>query len=144
MEITPIANVNSIIALSTFENKQLDDSKIGNSNKEIKADSSFIKEENIDIDFQDNPDKLEDFEKKLNKVNEQLQDHGVVLNYVKDEKTERMVVQLKDSNTNEVIKQMPSKEMLQIADNIDKFLNSYDKKGTVDKTVVDLSINLKA
>lgn len=87
--------------------------------------------------------KEEDIKSKIKQVNESLNDQGLVLSYLQEEKSGKMIIQLKDSKTNEVIKQIPTKEMLQIADNISNYLKSYNKTGVVEQTTSKLLISDK-
>ena len=59
--------------------------------------------------------------KGLKQLNDSFSQNGVNLSasYVKDRITGIEVVQIKDANTNEVIRQIPSKEMLAIAQSLD-------------------------
>lgn len=134
MDIKNINNITPVIANSTFENR--DFSRV---EKPIVRENLPIAKPNEEVKNNQN-----DFKETVNKVNQELQKQGMVLDYSKDEKTDRMIIQLRDSKTNEVIKQIPSKEMLQIADNIDRFLTNYNKSGSVNKSSIDLSINFKA
>lgn len=133
MDIKNINSITPIITNSNFENK--DFSRL--EKPIVKEDLSIAKNEEV-------KNNKNDFKDTVNKVNQELQKQGMVLDYSKDEKTDRMIIQLRDSKTNEVIKQIPSKEILQIADNIDKFLSNYNKSGNVNKSAIDLSINFKA
>lgn len=130
---------NSSIQSQALDNKTYEVSKINKTDKEIdKVEPSKTQEANKkDLDSKE-------VKSKVNEVNKQLQDQGLVLSYTQDADSKKMVLELKDSNTNEVIKQIPSKEMLQIADNIDKFLKGYDNTGnTATKGATNLLINYK-
>lgn len=125
------------------------DSKSYNANLSSEQDIlKSIKVENkttiLDIGSEEKSSNKKDIEQSVNKINSTFEENGLSLSYSKDEKTGKMIVQLLDTNTKEVIKQIPTKEMLAIADNIGKYLDSYSKKGSIDKLPVELLINQKA
>lgn len=130
---------NSPIQSQALDNKAYEVSKINKNTKEIdKTEPVKTQEAN-----KKDPDNKE-VKDKVDEVNKQLENQGLVLSYTQDADSKKMVLELKDSNTNEVIKQIPSKEMLQIADNIDKFLKGYDNTGnTATKSATNLLINYK-
>jgi len=61
------------------------------------------------------------------KINEQVQSIQRDLVFSVDEESGRDVVTIKDSNTDKVIKQIPSEEMLELARNLNEQLSEDDK-----------------
>ena len=86
--------------------------------------SDEIRIENVD---------LETVERITSDIDTVLSSIDVELQLEIDESTKRIVVKLVDPETNEVIKQIPSKELLAIGRRVDKLLASYnlDKKPAV-------------
>ena len=62
---------------------------------------------------------LDELMKNLNSQMEVMRNY---LRFEKDEDSERMVIFIKDSETDEVIRQIPSQEFLDISNNISKYL----------------------
>lgn len=71
----------------------------------------------------------------LNKQNQSLSDLSLDSGYSKDKKTGEMVWQLKDSQTGQVLKQIPPEYKLQLEQSIDGFLKLYDKSGSSNASV---------
>lgn len=65
----------------------------------------------------------------INEMNSELNNKNLQLVYVKDKETQKHVIQMKDIKTNEVIKQIPTKQILAISKQIDDYLTEYDKDG---------------
>lgn len=81
-----------------------------------------------------------EFRKQINKANEQLNEKNVNFSYFQDKETGQVVVQIRDTKTNDLIKQIPPKEALAIAQNIDQLFKSYDKNGIQNKPIMTLPI----
>lgn len=127
-----------------IQSKQLDNNSYGLQKIQSKSDVDSKKIEGNKDNNIDNNIPNDIIKSKVDTINKSLQNNDIKLAYSKDEKTGQLIVQVKDINTDEVIKQIPTKEMLRIADTIDKFLERYDKKGTFDKQSIDSLINQKA
>lgn len=70
---------------------------------------------------------LKEVVERLNSA-EDFHDRGI--RFSVDEETGKVVVRIVDSSTNEVVKQIPSEEILRMARNIDEFLGLYlNKRG---------------
>lgn len=137
-------------SVSNVQTKNLDNKSYNPNLPSDQSISKTVKVEEIaktvtlNIGNEDKTNNKKDIEQSVNKVNSTFEENGLSLSYSKDEKTGKMIVQLLDTNTKEVIKQIPTKEMLAIADNIGKYLDSYSKKGSIDKLPAELLINQKA
>ena len=70
---------------------------------------------------------LKDLSSVVAKINEQVQSIQRDLEFSVDDESGRDVVVIKDSNSNTVIKQIPSEEMLELARNLNEQLESDDK-----------------
>lgn len=81
-----------------------------------------------------------EFRKQINKANEQLNGKNVNFSYFQDKETGQVVVQIRDTKTNDLIKQIPPKEALAIAQSIDQLFKSYDKNGIQNKPIMTLPI----
>lgn len=76
------------------------------------------------IDKSTSKSNIEDIDKILEKLNIQFQSLNNYLRFEKDESTEKMVVFIKDIETDEVIRQIPSQELLAVSNNITKYLDA--------------------
>lgn len=65
----------------------------------------------------------EAFTEEVTKANEILKTSGHGIAFSIDESTKTSVIQLIDRDTNEVIKQYPNEDVLQMLDSIQKYLN---------------------
>lgn len=66
------------------------------------------------------PARKEDLAQALKSINEVLQDRSPSLEFSVDSSTDRSVVKVVDKDTKEVIRQMPSREAIEIARALDK------------------------
>ena len=66
------------------------------------------------------PERKEDLARALKSINEVLQDRSPSLEFSVDSSTDRSVVKVVDKDTREVIRQMPSREAIEIARALDK------------------------
>ena len=66
------------------------------------------------------PARKEDLAHALKSINEVLQDRSPSLEFSVDSSTDRSVVKVVDKDTREVIRQMPSREAIEIARALDK------------------------
>lgn len=74
------------------------------------------------------PTSLEQVEKVLNEVNTQLKNiKNNYLQFARDDNTDKMVIYIKNSKTDEVIMQVPSEEFLRIAKNVDAYLKQFNE-----------------
>ncbi len=71
-----------------------------------------------------NSEVLDNSEGLLEELNSNLELLQSYLKFEKDEDTDRMVFFIKDSETNEVIRQVPAKELLQISKQISDYLET--------------------
>lgn len=67
-------------------------------------------------------DKRQQLGRQMEDLNSQLQQLRNYLRFEKDENTEKMVIFIKNSETDEIIRQIPSEEFLAISKNITQFL----------------------
>ena len=65
------------------------------------------------------PPALKDIERAVSQVNEAVQKVATNLEFAVDKDTDTVVVKLLDSNTHEVLRQIPSTEMLRIAKSLE-------------------------
>ena len=68
-----------------------------------------------------------DMDVLVENLNAQLEKLNNYLRFEKDEDTEKMVIMIKDSETNEVIRQIPSEAFLEISRNISEYLEANKK-----------------
>lgn len=113
--------------------KSIPKNRINESNSNL---SSKLKNNEIEMD-------KKQVEKAISKVNKSMIEKNIVFDYKKDEDSGKIIIELKDVITNEIIRQIPSKEMLKIADNISKYLEQYTGSGISTKSVTNLLINQK-
>ncbi len=119
MEISNnIHNLNLNLKVNSVENNKPIDfaNKIDSNNKNINQYSS--KHELTPGELQKMAEDINDLATKLE----------VGISFTQDEKTGQSIIQFVDSSTNEVIKQIPSEEMLKIVENIHKFLEKNYKQ----------------
>ncbi len=69
-----------------------------------------------------NEEDIESLTETLSNLNSQLEKVRNYLRFEKDEDSERMVIFIRNSETGEVIRQIPSQEFLDISNNISKYL----------------------
>lgn len=55
-------------------------------------------------------------------INDKIRQYKINLNFSVDAKTKKVIIRLVDSESNEVIKEIPSQELRKIAENIAKFI----------------------
>ena len=68
-------------------------------------------------------------DKVLSQLNEQLESSKSYLKFEKDESSEKLVFFIKNSETGETIRQVPTKELLDISKNITEYLDMVSKPG---------------
>ena len=73
-------------------------------------------------------------DKLLNSVNEKVKALQSFLKFEKDEDTEKMVFSIKNSDTGEVIRQIPSKELLEVSKQISQYLERVQQQAPGDRT----------
>lgn len=76
------------------------------------------------IDTNSSISKQEEIDEILENMNVQFERLDNYLRFEKDESTEKMVVFIKDIETDEVIRQIPSQELLAVSKNISKYLEA--------------------
>jgi uncharacterized FlaG/YvyC family protein len=117
-KIEKVASKQDSLDLSLNTYQQQDNKNTQNEPKEVNVlQKSFV-------NTQTDPEKL------LEDMNKALKDKNIEAVYLKDEETGKTVLQLKDMTNNEVIKQIPSEKMLAVSQEITKFLDTYNKKGS--------------
>jgi len=80
------------------------------------------------VQEKDSPSKLpEDMEKFLVGLNDQLNQLKNTLSFEQDENSNRMLILVKDRDSGEVIRQIPSDEFLSVSKNITDFLETVNK-----------------
>jgi len=72
-----------------------------------------------EVQSSENEESLDELMSDLNSQMEVMRNY---LRFEKDEDSERMVIFIKDSETDEIIRQIPSQEFLDISKNISKYL----------------------
>lgn len=87
---------------------------------EVNAKPQVQAEASPNLEALDNSDDV------LNELNAQLKVLQSYLKFEKDEDTDRMVFFIKDSETDEIIRQVPAKELLQISKNISDYLEQIN------------------
>lgn len=65
-----------------------------------------------------------EMESMMTNLNAQLEKLNNYLRFEKDQDTEKMVIMIKDTETNEVIRQIPSEDFLEVSKNITDFLET--------------------
>ena len=71
---------------------------------------------------------LDEVSQTLDTINKQLQDlANNYLQFERDESSDRIVIYIKDSETNELIRQIPSEDFLRIAKNIDAYIKQVNE-----------------
>lgn len=84
---------------------------------------------NKTVNTQDkNVNKQDDVDKMLSSLNEQLKKNGTYLKFEKSEDNHKMVFFIKNSSTDETIRQIPSKELMAISKNISSYLDRLQKE----------------
>ena len=68
-------------------------------------------------------------DKLLNDLNEQLKSFNSYLKFEKDEDSQKMVFFIKNTETNETLRQFPSEELLTISKNITEYLEAVESTG---------------
>jgi flagellar protein FlaG len=61
----------------------------------------------------------------MENLNQQLQKLQNYLRFEKDDDSQKMVIFIKDSETDEIIRQIPAKELLEVSKNITEFLETH-------------------
>lgn len=90
------------------------------------ADSANIKTTSQDarnkqLDLEKDQNTQDDLLQAVSDVNELFQASSRSLEFNIDEDSQQMVIQIKDSQTKEVIRQIPSEEVLKLAKHLDEF-----------------------
>ncbi|MEA3406323.1 MAG: flagellar protein FlaG [Pseudomonadota bacterium] len=98
--------------------KQVDKGQIAQEIVQKKVDISQLKSQEAKDQIQS--EDLDSLMKNLNRQLEALQNY---LRFEKDEDSDRMVIFIKNSETDEVIRQIPSQEFLTISKNITNYLD---------------------
>jgi len=112
---TPYGEVPSPIASSGFEavNKQ----EVSQEIEKKKAELSDLKSQEVNGQI----DAVE-IDGQMAKINSQLQQLQNYLKFERDEDADKMVIFIKDSETNETLRQIPSQEFLAISKSIGQYL----------------------
>lgn len=95
----------------------------------VKSEQIFqsdVKEKTVTQADTQNLDVLSNSGEFVNELNAQLKLMQSYLKFEKDDDSNRMVFFIKDSETNEVIRQVPAKELLQISKNISNYLEELN------------------
>lgn len=79
-------------------------------------------------------------DKLLNSVNEKVKALQSFLKFEKDEDTEKMVFSIKNSETGEVIRQIPSKELLEVSKQISQYLERAQQQAPGDRTITPVGL----
>jgi len=73
-------------------------------------------------------------DKLLSSVNEKVKALQSFLKFEKDEDTEKMVFSIKNSETGEVIRQIPSKDLLEVSKQISQYLDLVQQQAPGDRS----------
>jgi len=73
-------------------------------------------------------------DKLLSSVNEKVKALQSFLKFEKDEDTEKMVFSIKNSETGEVIRQFPSKDLLEVSKQISQYLDRVQQQAPGDRS----------
>lgn len=73
-------------------------------------------------------------DKLLSSVNEKVKALQSFLKFEKDEDTEKMVFSIKNSETGEVIRQIPSKDLLEVSKQISQYLDRVQQQAPGDRS----------
>lgn len=73
----------------------------------------------------------EEVNKLSKELNDLAQQKNLSLNFTVDEKSGEKIIQFVDSQSKEIIKQIPSEEMLRVISQIDKFLEKVKINGNI-------------
>jgi flagellar protein FlaG len=120
MSVGPITS--TPLPVSSFEAKEP-----GGRPGRGQGDISAREISNVEVDKIELKTPLKGVVERLNSI-EDFHDRGI--RFSVDEETGKVVVRIVDSSTNEVVKQIPSDEILRMARNIDEFLGLYlNKRG---------------
>ncbi len=111
----PKASVTRSVPSSPEMKRQLDSAAPA----DIKATSQD--ERVTGLGLEDDQKKRDDLKQAVNDVNELFQASSRSLEFNIDEDSQQMVIQIKDSETKEVIRQIPSEEVLKLAKHLDDF-----------------------
>lgn len=108
-------------SLTSSEGSQLDKSARSQKNEAVAADIKTLTSPEVN-DLTNSG--LNDVELNglMDNINVQLKTLNSYLRFEKDEETDRMVILIKNGETDEVIRQIPSQEFLTISKNITNFL----------------------
>lgn len=128
VDINAIRDISSVVAQS-LSAAQPDDVKVKEKTPDNVKPVARVTSNAIHIENVSN----ETIEKITKDIEVVLSNLNVELRLEIDESTKRIVVKVIDPDTKEVIKQIPSKEMLRIGRRVDELLSSYslDKKPVV-------------
>lgn len=83
-------------------------------------------------------------EKTLSDLNQQMEVMNNYLRFEKDEDTNKMVIFIRDTETDEVIRQIPSDEFLAISKNISKYLEMRQQLSETVAVTPGLITDIKA
>lgn len=65
---------------------------------------------------------VEKLEAAIDRINEMMRDNQRSLNFSVDKGSEKVVVQVRDSETDQVVRQIPNEEALKFADSLDRMM----------------------
>ncbi|MDX1346914.1 MAG: flagellar protein FlaG [Thiomicrorhabdus chilensis] len=108
-------------SLTSSEGSQLDKSAMTQKNEAVAADIKALTSPEVN-DLTNSGLKDVELNGLMDNINVQLKTLNSYLRFEKDEETDRMVILIKNGETDEVIRQIPSQEFLTISKNITNFL----------------------
>ncbi|WP_051347168.1 flagellar protein FlaG [Thiomicrorhabdus chilensis] len=108
-------------SLTSSEGQQLDKSPTPQKNEAVAADIKTSTSPEVN-DLNDSGLNDEELNGLMENINVQLKTLNSYLRFEKDEETDRMVILIKNGETDEVIRQIPGQEFLTISKNITNFL----------------------
>lgn len=108
-------------SLTSSEDSQLDKSATSQKNEAVAADIKALTSPEVN-DLTNSGLNDEELNGLMDNINVQLKTLNSYLRFEKDEETDRMVILIKNGETDEVIRQIPSQEFLTISKNITNFL----------------------
>lgn len=143
-------NVNSLSSpVVDYPSNALKDSiknEAGNHPRQIETSSTATKAEEGRDKKAAEPASLFDFnqpenQQRLEELNQNIQKLQSYLRFEKDESSDQMIFFIKNAETDEVIRQIPSEELLSISKNISQYLDLVNQEGLFEQKPIGLLTN---
>lgn len=120
MNVNGVPDVTLGNHLAAFSSQKDDKSVESQKQKETSSGSAVSQISDKKTDVVTNKGEVD---KTLQNINDQLENLQSLLTFEKDEESEKMIFFIKNSETGEVIRQVPSKEFMDISRNISQYLD---------------------